>query len=228
LTVRGILREAWRLYVLLFWRSLLIAAAIFALLVIPAAVLDAQPDTTWTVFFASLLVTLFTSYGDLLVEGVLAEDVRDVHEGRPMPSMRELARRMRPRLFTLAVATLVYSVCITVGIVLLVVPGLIVLIRWSVIVPVIVIEGRGMRESFRRSNRIVKGKSWTVFGVLAIVFVASGLLETLFDNLLFWLPELYASWLGHFLVSVLTAPYVAHALAAIYYGLVDLEERRSS
>ncbi len=228
MTVRAVLREAWRLYVLLFWRSLLIAAAIFLLLVIPGAVVDAQPDTSWTVFSASVLVLLFTSYGDFLVEGVLAEDVRDVYDGRPMPSMRDLARRIGPRLLTLAVATLVYSICFAVGFVLLVVPGLVILTRWSVIVPVIVVERRGMRESFRRSSRLVKGSGWTVLGILAIVFLGSGLLETLFDNLLFWLPEFYASWLGHFLVSALTAPFAAHALAVIYHRLVDLERARSS
>jgi hypothetical protein len=228
MTVGGVLREAWRLYVILFWRSLLIAAPIFVVLVLPGAAFDSLDDTSWTVLSASVLVLLFTSYGDFLVEGLLAEDVRDVYEERPTPALGELARRMRPRLLPLAVATLVYSVCFAVGMVLLVVPGLIVLTRWSVIVPVIVIEGRGMRESFRRSSRLVKGSGWTVLGVLAVVLVVSGLLETLFDNLLFSLPEFFGSWLGHFLVSALTAPFAAHALAVIYYRLVDLTPPRSS
>jgi hypothetical protein len=228
LTVRGVLREAWRLYILLFWRSLAIAFAIFAVLVVPGAVVDAQPDTGWTIFLASLLVTLFTSYGDLLLEGALAEDVRDHYEGRPMPGMRELARRMRPYLLTIAAATLIYAVSFAVGLALLVVPGLIILTRWSLIVPVIVVERLGIRQAFRRSSRLVSGKGWTVFAILAIVLVLCGVFETLFDNLLFWLPEFYASWVGHLVVSSLTAPYAAHALAVIYYRVVDFERARSS
>jgi hypothetical protein len=228
MTVGGILREAPRLYVLLFWRSLLVAAVVFVGLVIPGAVLDVQHDTSWTIFTASILVALFTAYGDFLVEGALAEDVFDVYEGRPSPSLGQLVRRIRPHLVTLAVATFVYSVCFAAGLVLLVVPGLIVLVRWSVIVPVIMIEGAGIRESFRRSSRLVKGSGWTVFGVIAIVLVGESLVETFFDNLLYRLPEFYASWLGHFLVSVVTAPFVAHALAVIYYHLVDSERARSS
>ena len=98
------------------------------------------------------------------------------------------------------------------------------------IVPVIVVERRGMRESFRRSNALVRGHSWTVLWSLLIILVASAFVETGFDNLLYPLPEFFASWLGHFLVSVITAPYAAHALAVIYFRLaaVDSGPARSS
>jgi hypothetical protein len=227
-TVGGVLGEAARLYVRFFWRSILIAAAIFILLTIPGAIVDVQHDTTWTILLASLFVTLFTSFGDFLVEGALAVDIRHRPEVGAAPGIRDLLRRIRPHLLALLAATFVYSVCIAVGLVLLVVPGLFVLVRWSVIVPVIVIEERGMWKAFRRSNRLVRGHSWTVLWILLIVFVASGLLETGFDNLLHPLPEFFASWLGHFVVSVLTAPFAAHALAVIYFRLVELERSRSS
>ncbi len=228
MSVRGVLREAWRLYRRFFWRGLLIATPIFVVLVIPGAAVDSLHDTTWTVFFASLLVSLFTSYGDFLVEGVLAEDIHDDHEGLPPPRARELAGRIRPHLVTLLLATLVYSACFAAGLVLLFVPGVVVLVYFSVIVPVIVLEGHGMREAFKRSYRLVRGHFWPVFGILAIILVGSALLETGFDNLLFFMPEFYASWAGHLLVSALTAPYAAHALAVIYYRLVDSEQTRSS
>jgi hypothetical protein len=226
-TVWGVLREAARLYVVLFWRSLAIAAAVFLVLTIPAAIVDVQHDTTWTILFASALVTLFTSYGDFLVEGALTADHED-NEEAGAPGLRELLRRIRPRLFTLLGATLVYSVCVTVGLLLLVVPGLVVLVRWSVIVPVIVIEKRGVRSSFRRSNALVRGHSWTVLWALLIVLVFTAFLETGFDNLLYRLPEFFASWLGHFCVSVITAPFAANALAVIYFRAVEIERSRSS
>jgi hypothetical protein len=227
-TVFGVLAEAGRLYVRFFWRSLLIAAAIFLVLPIPGAVLDVQHDTSSTILVASLFVTIFTAYGDFLLEGAMAVDVRDREEAGRRPKLRTLARHTRPHVGTLLVATFIYSVCIGVGLVLLVVPGLFVLVRWSVIVPVIVLEGRGMRESFRRSSALVRGHGWRVLWILLIIFLVSALLETGFDNLLYPLPEFLASWLGHFLVSVVTAPFTAHALAVIYFRLVDSEPGRSS
>jgi hypothetical protein len=229
-TVFGILAEAGRLYLRFFWRGLLIAAPLFVVLPIPAAILDVQHDTTWTILVASLFVTMFTSYGDFLVEGALTLDIRHRQEVGAYPRLRDLIRKARPHLLTLLAATLIYSICIAVGLVLLVIPGLFVLVRWSVIVPVIVVEGRGMRESFRRSNGLVRGHSWTVLWTLGIILVVSAFVETGFDNLLYPLPEFFASWLGHFLVSVITAPYAAHALAVIYFRLaaVDFEPARSS
>jgi predicted permease len=229
-TVLGILAEAGRLYVRFFWRGLLIAVPLFVVLPIPAAILDVQHDTTWTILVASLFVTMFTSYGDFLVEGALTLDIRHREEVGAYPRLRELIHQARPHLFTLLAATLIYSICIGVGLALLVVPGLFVLVRWSVIVPVIVVEGRGMRESFSRSNALVRGHSWTVLWTLGIILVVSAFVETGFDNLLYPLPEFFASWLGHFLVSVITAPYAAHALAIIYFRLaaVDFGPARSS
>jgi hypothetical protein len=227
-SVGGVLREAWRLYRLFFWRGLLIATPLFVVFSIPGAAVDTLHDTTWTVAAASTLVGLFTTYGDFLVEGVLAADVRDHEAGLEPPGAADLIRHVRPRLLTLLLAVLVYSVCITAGVVLLVVPGLIVLVYWSVVVPVIVLEGHGMRAAFRRSYRLVRGHFWPVLGILGILLVGSALLETGFDNLLFFLPEFFASWIGHLVVSALTAPYAAHALAVIYYRLVDSRGRRSS
>jgi hypothetical protein len=227
-SVGGVLREAWSLYRLFFWRGLLIATPLFLVFSVPGAAIDSLHDTTWTVLAASILVSLFTSYGDFLVEGVFAEDIRDHHIGLPPPGIVELIRRIRPRLVTLLLAALVYSLCFTAGLALLVLPGVIVLVYWSVVVPVVVLEGHGMREGFRRSYLLVRGHFWPVLGVLAIVLVGSGVLETGFDNLLRFLPEFFASWTGHLVVSVLTAPYAAHALAVIYYRLVDSEGGRSS
>jgi len=92
-TVAGILAEAGRLYVRFFWRSLLISASVFIVLTVPAAIVDVQHDTTWTILFASVLVTLFTSYGDFLVEGALTVDREDQEAGAP--GLRELELRAR-------------------------------------------------------------------------------------------------------------------------------------
>lgn len=219
MSVGRVLGEAWELYRRSFWRGVAIATPLFAVLVLPGAFVDTLHDTTFTVALASFLVTLFTAYGDFLVEGLLLDVER--------PTV-ELWHRIRPHLFTLLLASLVYSVCFAVGLALLVVPGVIVLVYWSVVVPVVVVEGCGMRTAFARSYRIVRGSFWPVLVVLGVILVGSALLETGFDNLLFWMPEFSASWVGHLVVSVLTAPYAAHALAVIYFRLVDFRDVRSS
>jgi hypothetical protein len=222
-TVWGVLREAGHLYRLTFWRSLLIATPIFLVFDLPSAALDVLPDTGLTITLASIALALLTTYGDLLVEGALAFDVLHLHEGRPEPRIRDVVRRIRPFVVTIAVGAFVYAFFTSIGFLLLLVPGLLLMTRWCLIVPVIVIEKRGVAQAFRRSNRLVKGHSWRVFAVVGIMLVASSILEAFFDNLLAFLPEFIAHWLGTWPVSVLTAPYVAHALAVLYYRLADPE-----
>jgi hypothetical protein len=222
-SVLGVLAEALRLYRALFWRSLLITAAVFLVLDGVGAAAESAADAQWTLTVAGIFISVLTGFGDLVVEGALAEDVREADEGREPPSLGRLTRRMAPRIGLLLAASLVYAAATNLGLLLLVVPGLIVATRWSLIVPVIVLEDRGIRDGFRRSSRLVKGQSFRVFAVVAIVFVGSGLIEALLHELFFWIPEYYADLTGGYLASLLAAPYVAHALAVMYYRLVELE-----
>ncbi len=223
MSVRGVLKEAWHLYVGLFWRGLLVAAAIFLVLDLVGAAASAPASSKLAVLLAAVFVSLLTGFGDLVVEGALAEDSRELDEGRPPLPLKDLAGRMGSRLGIFVFASLVYAACVNFGLLLLVVPGLIIATRWSLIVPVIVFEDRGICDGFARSNRLVKGNGWRVFWVIAIVFVLSGILESLVRYLLFWIPEFYADWVGGYIASLIAAPYVAHSLAVVYYRLVDLD-----
>lgn len=57
-----------------------------------------------------------------------------------------------------------------VGVLMLLV-GVALAIRWAVVVPVAVIERRGVGASFHRSWRLVRGQSWRVMASVALVYV---------------------------------------------------------
>lgn len=60
---------------------------------------------------------------------------------------------------------------ISIGIVLLIVPGLILLTMWSVAIASLVIEKNGIIASFGRSRALTKGYRWPIFGLLLIYLV---------------------------------------------------------
>jgi hypothetical protein len=76
-----------------------------------------------------------------------------------------------PALGALIVYSVLSSIAITIGFFLLIIPGLILMTIWSVGAPAIVAEGRGPVEAFGRSYELVRGQTWTVFGVLVVVFL---------------------------------------------------------
>lgn len=69
---------------------------------------------------------------------------------------------------------------IVLGFVFFVVPGLIALTFWAVISPVIVVERAGAFTAFGRSQELVRGNAWQVFGTVLVGFlvVAAGIVGT--------------------------------------------------
>ena len=70
------------------------------------------------------------------------------------------------RLWPVGVVYLIANLAGIVGLVLLIVPGVILLTKWSVAPVVALAEGRRVRDSFRRSAGLVRGLFWHVLGAL--------------------------------------------------------------
>ena len=76
-------------------------------------------------------------------------------------------------LFPLIVVSILAGVGIVFGSLLLLVPGLILMVMWSVVGPVTVAERpKDMTAGFRRSRDLTKGARWTIFvGFLCYLFI---------------------------------------------------------
>ena len=81
---------------------------------------------------------------------------------------------MLPRV---VIAAILASLGITIGFMLLVVPGIILLLMWWVFVPAIVVEGVGIFESFGRSRALTSGHRWAILGLLVLVGIAQWLVS---------------------------------------------------
>ena len=103
--------------------------------------------------------------------GFVVKLVQDVRDGKRDQSVGELISAAMPALGSLIVFSVLSSIAITIGFFLLIIPGLILMTIWSVGAPAIVAEGRGPIEAFGRSYDLVRGQTWTVFGVLVVVFL---------------------------------------------------------
>lgn len=155
-------------------------------------------------------------------QGMVIELVNRVHSGAPLPGIRELFSAVRPRLGRLVGAGILAGLGIAVGLVLLIIPGLYLLTIWAVIAPVIVIEGATVGSSFGRSQHLVKGDGWQVFGILVILFlinaVISGILQAIFGT------GFLGGLLSSLIPNLLLAPIGALAAAVIYFELRRIKE----
>lgn len=69
------------------------------------------------------------------------------------------------------VAEMAYIVAVTVGFLCLFVPGVVVLVRGAVWVPVAVADSRGPIESFKRSWELTRGRHWPIQGLILLVLL---------------------------------------------------------
>jgi ABC-type multidrug transport system fused ATPase/permease subunit len=156
-----------------------------------------------------------------LYQGMVVGLVKDVQDGQRDSSVGDLIDATWPVVLPLIGAGLIAGVCIGIGMLLLLVPGLILLTIWAVIAPAIVVEHCGVIEAFGRSRELVRGNAWQVFGVLfvvfVIVFIVSAVLGAIGSGIS---GGVGVRIVANLIASSITAPIGALAAATIYFGLL--------
>ncbi len=155
-------------------------------------------------------------------QGMVIELVNRVHAGTGVPSIGELFSSVGPRLGRLILAGILAGLGILVGLVLLVVPGLYLITIWAVIAPVIVIEGTTVGAAFGRSQQLVKGDGWPVFGTLVLITIVSAIISFIVRAVAG--SSFLGVLLGSLIPNLLLAPVGALAAAVIYFELRRIKE----
>jgi hypothetical protein len=216
MSIGGVFGTGLSIYRRLWRRSIVVAGLIFLVVSLADALAaDAGTRATQLVSLALALI------GGLLVQGALVEVVRDMHESRPLESVPVYYERTRGRLGTLIGSAIAYGVGVVVGFLLLVVPGLIAVARWSLIVPLVVIERRGWREAFARSSELVRGQTGRVLALILVTNILGGLAQLVLRGVFAGLPDFWEYWVGGTIAGALIVPIEAHVLTALYYTLTE-------
>ena len=162
----GVLRDAWATYRRHFAHFIAISFAIYLVVAALSALLSWGLGT-----FGAFLGAVISLAGMFLLQAALVKAVHDVHGGRAGLDLGSTISSALPYVGAVAVAGILAAIGITIGLALIIVPGLILLTFWSLIVPEIVIGGARPLESFGRSWRTVRGYGWPVFGTYVLVFL---------------------------------------------------------
>ncbi|TGS88721.1 hypothetical protein EN820_55125, partial [bacterium M00.F.Ca.ET.177.01.1.1] len=79
-------------------------------------------------------------------------------------------------LFPILGASLLVTLGILIGLLLLLVPGILLLLRWAVTMPVMIQERRGILDSMARSRDLTKGSRWALLWLWLILIVTGTLI----------------------------------------------------
>ena len=225
LEVKGVLKDTTRVYRSLFRRSVVTGLVVFALLGLIELIARATHNVNVALVFGVLAVA--TGFvGTTFVQGALVDAVDSEHRGVPVPSVGELYRTSGRRLGSLVWLSIMTGVGVALGLLLFIVPGILLAIRWALAAPIVMLEGLGAREAMKRSRELVRGHRGDVLRVLLYVWVRTLIAGVLLKLILSKLSAttghpLLSFWISGSLASALVTPYAGHALSVVYYRLTD-------
>jgi hypothetical protein len=210
----GVLNEAWQMYKTFARHLLAIAFVIYLAAAVIAALLGLAGGTV-----GAVLGSLVQIVAAFLLQATLVKAVQDVRDGRADMSIGDTVRAAVPYLGAVVGASILAGIAITIGLILIIVPGLYLITIWAVIVPVIVLEQSGALASFGRSQRLVRGNGWHVFGTLVLVYIIMLVVGIILGLIFSALPHWFANGLSSIISGTLIAPYLALVVTLVYYRL---------
>src|SRR5690348_924974 len=210
----GVLGEAWDLYRRFAGHFLLISFVIYLITAVLVALLS-------LIGIAGALIGGVISFAaTYVVQASLIKAVQDVRDGRVDLDLSQTVRAAGPYILPVIGASILAGIGVTIGFILLIVPGFILLTFWSLIVPFIVLGGSGVFESFGKSMRTVRGYAWRVFGTYVLVFLILIAWAIVLGFVLGLLPVWLRSFVNDVVSGTLIAPFLALVATLIYYRLI--------
>jgi len=255
LFVGEIISQTFQLYTtrfILFFSPFLVAglitgifySALLSYLPLPAQPSPGAPPTVvfeWLgAFFAALIV--FIVLGGIvswvissIATGMVIKSASDILE-KGGGTLQESFSFVMSRLPSLMVASLITGILTFIGFLLFVVPGIILLIMFSLVAPAIIIEQRGAFESLGRSNKLVSRRWLKTFVLLLVLYLIVGVISGIasvivfpFGILNFTAPTfvtgrtLIIGILVSTVVTSFAAPILPITTTLLYYSMVAKE-----
>jgi hypothetical protein len=161
--VRGLIGETWRLL-----RSRLGALLAVALvLLVPAELASAYArEDSETAGIVALFLLNIVGYTWVTAALYATLDRRASGPVRPYGAIVD-------RLPALVLLNLIVTIPILVGLLLLIVPGLLLVARWSASGALVTLEREGPIRALELSNQLVRGRTWSVVGAAVLVALAA-------------------------------------------------------
>lgn len=169
------------------------------------------------VIFA-ILASIVRLIGYAIFVGFVVRLVQDVRDGRRDHSVGDLFSAASPAIGSLILFGILYGIGVTIGFILLIVPGLFLITMWSAGAPAIVVERIGAIDAFGRSWNLVKGDGWSVFGALLLILlivIAIQLVLVAIGAAIGVGGAIVAS----IIAGIVTAPIFSIAVSVIYFEL---------
>lgn len=200
------------------------------LLQVPGATPTARLASAFASGGTTLLTFLLSLVLSLVLQGALTRGAFADLTGK-RASIGDCLMTGLGQLLPLAAIGLLGGIGVAFGLILLIVPGLMLALAWSVIGPVRVVERTSVFGTFGRSAELTRGHRWAILGLYVIAIIAVmivGLLVGVVAGgglvLTGGLPGLTVVMLVQSIFQVFMSVVIATGVASLYYELRSIKE----
>ncbi len=139
-------------------------------------------------YSASIMTTFFLSMVSLVIylavisaaQAATVVAVSEVHLGRPATIGASYAR-IKECLLEVVIIIILMGVGVILGLILLIIPGILLALAWSLAIPIAVIEKQGPLDAIPRSSALTKGSRFRIFVILMLVIVFTYIVNSIFQ-----------------------------------------------
>jgi hypothetical protein len=215
LGVGGILATAFRVW----GKNIGALAALGVLAYLPMALLTLMvpAHTEWL----KQVAQIYDAIANAFLTASVTEGVHKAMRGDRIRFQESIGVGIKELVPTFAISV-VYGLGVLLGLVLLIIPGILLITRWAVAVPVLVTEQNGVFDSLSRSSELTRGHRGAVFGVLVLSFLILILFGGIRLALTYAGGQAFQA-IGDAVDGFLMTPY-AVILAVLYHRLRALKE----
>ncbi|KYH41354.1 MAG: hypothetical protein AYL33_004520 [Candidatus Bathyarchaeota archaeon B63] len=172
--------------------------------------------------FTTPIVMIF-SVISLVIEaipsGLIVKYASDIIEGKPAGLRSSLDAAASKAIYLLS-AALIRDLLVVLGLFLFIIPGIIIAVLFSLATQLIMIEGRGVYGSLRRSKEMAMRRPWQAFSILlfiaVLVVLGAAIAEMISSDLM------VTGYIRLFIINTaisLVKPLQPIALTHLYYSL---------
>ena len=195
--------------------SLIAAAVAVPSLVIGVTQVAGAPESQAIIGITSFIVIMFLSP---LAVAINLHAAFQSMRGRPV-SLSESVAGGLSRFLPLLGVMILFTLGATLGFLLLIVPGVILMIMWYVAVPACVLERTGPVRSLGRSRELTKGYRWKLLGLILLVAVLSMIGNVLGVLLANTAAGIWGAAIAQLIWQGIAAGFGSVMIAVVYYYL---------
>ncbi|MBW3578720.1 MAG: hypothetical protein KY462_13465 [Actinobacteria bacterium] len=210
----GVIGEAVQLYKEHWQHLVSIALLVYLVIAILSLVATAALG-----ILGAFLAGVLGIVGVFWLQGALVRAVEDIRDGRVDLSIGETFEGVKPHIGPITGAGILAGIGIGIGLLLLLIPGLYLITMWSVLIPVIVLERRGVADAFGRSRTLVSGHGWSVFGVIILAWLVLIVAELVIALITAPFGQTAGGFLSDLIGGTVASPFVALVWTLVYFRL---------